>query len=272
MPTASALKNITSSPAETVLEMIGGILNTPKMDIHTKLAALRELCVERITFDSPEQAVKIISALADIISSDPEPEVRIAALEAMERMISLEQKAEAERGKPVIDWRTVNVLWREAKKQTELDIIPVAARSGAPAPESPSPPPEVAPEVFASESPEFPEGHAPSSNDISPQEAALLAVQENAVAAVKQAHVPIAPPSPEMLAAGPIADRPQPSGAKTPAVEEKAEPPIMKFLRSVADTDNEEHIRVLANRIIEKIETLTALKPPTPQTPAPTEG
>jgi hypothetical protein len=157
----------------------------------------------------------------------------------MEQMIALQEKAE--RDKPPIDWAKVNVQLRAAKKQTEHDS----------------------------------------------KEAALAAAEKDGVAAaIKQALIllPQAPiltalkpkaintePTPidELgvvtsiaLASLPDDERPPPRHVKTPLMEEKIEPPIMKFLRSVANADDEEIIRKLAQRIILKIETLTNLKPP----------
>ncbi|MDP9127839.1 MAG: hypothetical protein M3N08_06245 [Pseudomonadota bacterium] len=139
MPLATATKSVRLSPAEMVLDMIERLLDEPKMGVREKLDELRELSTQRIAFDSPDQAVKIISALAAVITSDPSPEVRVAALHAMERMIALEEKAEAEHSRPGVDWRTIEIILREAKNKTVLDVLPVAARDGAPAPESSAP-------------------------------------------------------------------------------------------------------------------------------------
>jgi hypothetical protein len=227
MPKAWALKNTAPSSAGMVLDMLENILADPEMDIQEKLGQLYALSVWHTFFDSPEQVVRIISVLANIIASDPSPKVRTAALGVMEQIIALEEKAEAEQGKPTIDWRTVDVLLREAKKQTKLDI----------------------------------------------KEAAVFAARPNAMQAIKPKPFVTASPDASIASApAPVAERPQPCGVKIPAMEKNPEPPIMQFLRSVADTDNEEHIRALAKRIIARIGNLTAIKPPSSLAPALAEG
>jgi len=206
MSQAATLKNDSLSPCKMVLDMLENILDQPTMDIHEKLDELLELCVERISFDSPERAVQIISVLAKIIASDPNPKVRVAALKVMERMIALEEKAEAEHGKPAINWHMVNVLLHKAQKQTERDTLVVTAQPG-------------------------------------------------------------------LIAPLPVAERPQPHAMGTLAMEEGARPQtIMRFLRSIANTDDQEHIRTLANRVIAKIENLTVQESPSPSALTLTEG
>lgn len=218
MPKPLVLEDIPLSPSGTVLDIVENILGQPTMNIHEKLEELHELCVERISFDSPERVVQIISVLAKIISSDPNPKVRAAALKVMEWMIILEEKAEAKQGKPAIDWHTVDVLLHKAQKQTTSDSLAMTAR-----------PVPASPEI-----------------NLSPKIVLDMPV--------------------------PVAERPQPHGIKPPAAEEKPEPPIMKFLRSVANTDDQEHIRELATRVIAKIQNLTAQESPLPSALTLTEG
>jgi cell division protein ZapA (FtsZ GTPase activity inhibitor) len=249
MRKVSALRIPTISSASMVLDMLANILADSKIDIYKKLDQLHELSVERTIFDSPEQVVKIISVLANIISSDPDSEVRLAALGVMEQMIALEEKAEAEQGKPVIDWRTVNVLLRAARQQTEQDteaaaLINTQQKSTAAIKQK---------------------SHICMPLQIPRPEPGLKAVKLESFVAIN-AHSPI------MQVPMPLTDAPRPRGMKPTPVEEKYEPPIMKFLRSVADTDEEEHIRALATRIIVKIENLTSLKLLTPLPPTLIEG
>jgi hypothetical protein len=219
MPQVLTIERTSASSAEVALKMVETMRRAGKMDIQKKLDQLHELGVERIILDSPEQAFKIIAMLGNIISSNPSSEVRVAALEAMEHMIALEEKAELEHGKKAVYWLAVDLLLSHAKQETEM--------SG---PEAPSP---------------RDEGNAEITDEQTDVPAATSAV---------------------------VAVRPQMAGVKAPAIESVAEPPIMKFLRSVAGTDSDESIRALANRVLARIENMTALKPSPPAAPAPTES
>lgn len=245
MPKSVTSNSNSLTAADLVLEMLENILADPEMDLHAKLDQLHELSIGHTFFDSPQQVVTIISVLAEIIASDSNPEVRAASLGVMEQIIALEEKAELEQGKPTIDWRVVNVMLHAAKKQEKLDT----------------------------------------------EEAVLLSTQENAMLDVQKMALEsslkikavelqletlkldpvikvIAKPG-VVLSPTVTSERPRVQGVTPPILEKGAEPPIMKFLRSVADTDNEEHIRALASRIITKIENLTSLKPPSFAKPAP---
>jgi hypothetical protein len=117
LPKASASNNNPSSPAETALGMAENIGDSSQMSSDEQLNVLNELCVEHISFAPPALATQMIAALGGIINSNPNPTVRAKALEAMQRIITLEEKAEAERGKPAIDWPKVNALLLHAKRQ-----------------------------------------------------------------------------------------------------------------------------------------------------------
>ena len=220
MPQADALKTISSSPAEVALEMIEHIRDDRTMDIQKKLAHLNELCLEHVSFHEPGEALKVIAILGGIISSDPNPEVRAAALQVMERMIALEEKAENEQHRAAIDWCKVDVLLSHAKQQTEQAPLAVAAQGN---PES------------------------------------VMAIAEQT-------------PTLPIIASPRVAERPQPAGATTPALEDAVEPPILKFLRSVAGTDSDANIRLLADRVMARIANLTNQGPQAPLTPALAKG
>lgn len=59
MPKTSALDKGRLSPAAVVLAIVENIFDELTMDIHEKLAELRELCVERVSFDLPNRRLRL---------------------------------------------------------------------------------------------------------------------------------------------------------------------------------------------------------------------
>jgi hypothetical protein len=271
-----------------ILEMIENILVAPETNIYEKSNALHELSLKRIYFSSPTQLVKIISVLANIIDSDPSPEVRAAALDIMKRIISLELEAETEQGKPIIDLFAVNTILQESERQIEIDANKSIARENK----------ENAEEIARHEevlrillllilldagpaSPDVDEllllFFLVAGPDPPPQGMLLLLilflVLLDAESDIQSKIIINTIDITRSISTSSYSqEKWKPNDIKIHMLGDNTQPPIMKFLGSVTNAENEEHIRVLANRIVAKIEDQMSQKLLSSPEFTPTEG
>lgn len=274
--------------------MAWDILHDKKMSADEKAGILKELSIERLNFDSSDQVLEVMAALAAIIQNEPSGDVRRASALAMDHMTSLAEAEELE-----INWEEMRATMQKVQKIMKMDTDAVSGNDST--------------FLNGDEKPQEQREPQPPSADVSADrvevradEDALLAAQAKAVADIKHANLPVVPPSPEMMAeqpeSGPVEpvrpmtkdelnfvdsvvsdieestakakSKPQPevrtastNPTRRSTETQNAEPAIEKYIRSVAQTDDDKSIRDLAEKVVKKIEEQNhAAEKPSPST------
>lgn len=217
-----------------IANMLENTLVDPAVDIHQKFDELNALSTKLAYSTLSEELAEIIAMLMKVVTSRFSPDVYSVLQDVMSRKVLLQRKEKDKLDKLILQGMTVKSLGRESRPQKKLNLIE----------ENILDPQKNEEDAFEQKKTSW----------LLLLLWLLLLPTENKPLITRKRDVN------SRMAAVPLHIISQLTDMKIHVAEENTEQQIIKFLRSFSDTENDEHVRVLATRIISKIEKLMAPK------------